>query len=203
MSSVWSSAIWVRTAAPALPLQGTPPIGENEFYGEYLVNAQGEDVVAGIRTPLPINKKQKTDTSVKSLEEVWPNIYKEVIKIRNILEKNYRDMQDVEFTIQNKKLWMLQTRTGKRTAFAAFKIAVDMVKEKLITKEEALMRVEPDQLSQLLRPIFDPKEKEKALKAGNMVAKGLNAGPGAAAGKVVFNAEDAEAGQQEESRSSS
>lgn len=170
-----------------------PSSGDNEFYGEYLINAQGEDVVAGIRTPLPINKKQKTDKSVKSLEEVWPDIYKQVIKIRNTLEKNYRDMQDVEFTIQNRKLWMLQTRTGKRTAFAAFKIAVDMVKEKLITKEEALMRVEPEQLNQLLRPIFDPREKEKALKAGNLVSKGLNAGPGAAAGKVVFNAQDAEA----------
>ena len=170
-----------------------PSSGDNEFYGEYLINAQGEDVVAGIRTPLPINKKQKTDKSVKSLEEVWPDIYKQVIKIRNTLEKNYRDMQDVEFTIQDKKLWMLQTRTGKRTAFAAFKIAVDMVREKLITKEEALMRVEPDQLNQLLRPIFDPKEKEKALKAGNLVSRGLNAGPGAASGKVVFNAQDAEA----------
>lgn len=170
-----------------------PSTGEDQFYGEYLINAQGEDVVAGIRTPLPINKKQKTDRSVKSLEEVWPDIYKQVIKIRNTLEKNYRDMQDVEFTIQNKKLWMLQTRTGKRTAFAAFKIAVDMVREKLITKEEALMRVEPDQLNQLLRPIFDPKEKEKALKAGNLVSRGLNAGPGAASGKVVFNAQDAEA----------
>ncbi len=170
-----------------------PATGEDEFYGEYLVNAQGEDVVAGIRTPLPINKKQKTDKKVKSLEELWPDIYKEIIKIRNTLEKNYRDMQDVEFTIQNKKLWMLQTRTGKRTAFAAFKIAVDMVKEKLITKEEALMRVEPDQLNQLLRPIFDPKEKEKAVKTGTMVAKALNAGPGAASGKVVFSAEDAEA----------
>ena len=177
-----------------------PSTGENEFYGEYLINAQGEDVVAGIRTPLPINKKQKTDKSVKSLEEVWPSIYKEIIKIRGTLEKNYRDMQDVEFTIQDKKLWMLQTRTGKRTAFAAFKIAVDMVKEKLITKEEALMRVEPDQLNQLLRPVFDPNEKAKALKAGNLVSKGLNAGPGAAAGKIVFNAQDAEtwAGRKEE-----
>ena len=172
-----------------------PSTGDDEFYGEYLINAQGEDVVAGIRTPLPINKKQKTDKSVKSLEEVWPDIYKQVIKIRDTLEKNYRDMQDVEFTIQNEKLWMLQTRTGKRTAFAAFKIAVDMVREKLITKEEALMRVEPEQLNQLLRPIFDPREKEKALKAGNLVSKGLNAGPGAAAGKVVFNAADAETGQ--------
>ena len=193
-SSAWSSATWARQGT-GVAFTRNPSTGENEFYGEYLLNAQGEDVVAGIRTPLPINKKQKTDASVKSLEEVWPNIYKELIKIRDILEKNYRDMQDVEFTIQNKKLWMLQTRNGKRTAFAEFKIAVDMVKERLITKEEALMRVEPEQLNQLLRPIFDPKEKEKALKAGDMVAKGLNAGPGAATGKVVFNAEDAEAGQ--------
>ena len=202
ISADWGTAVNVQcmvfgnmgeTSGTGVAFTRNPSGGENEFYGEYLVNAQGEDVVAGIRTPLPINKKQKTDASVKSLEELWPNIYKEVIKIRNILEKSYRDMQDVEFTIQNKKLWMLQTRTGKRTAFAAFKIAVDMVKEKLITKEEALMRVEPDQLSQLLRPIFDPKEKEKALRAGDMVAKALNAGPGAAAGKVVFNAEDAEA----------
>ncbi|HOC45385.1 MAG: pyruvate, phosphate dikinase [Syntrophorhabdaceae bacterium] len=177
-----------------------PSTGDDEFYGEYLINAQGEDVVAGIRTPLPINKKQKTDKSVKSLEEVWPDIYKQVIQIRNTLEKNYRDMQDVEFTIQNKKLWMLQTRTGKRTAFAAFKIAVDMVKENLITKEEALMRIEPDQLNQLLRPIFDPKEKERALKSGSLLSRGLNAGPGAAAGKVVFNAVDAEswAGRKED-----
>ncbi|HPP07360.1 MAG TPA: PEP/pyruvate-binding domain-containing protein, partial [Syntrophorhabdaceae bacterium] len=171
-----------------------PATGENHFYGEYLLNAQGEDVVAGIRTPLPINKKQKGDKKgIKSLEEVMPDIYKQLLKIRDILEKHYKDMQDIEFTIQNGKLWMLQTRTGKRTAFAAFKIAVDMVKEGLIKKEDALMKVEPDMLNQLLRPIFDPKEKEKALKSGSMVAKGLNAGPGAATGKVVFNAEDAEA----------
>jgi len=171
----------------------SPATGENEFYGEYLLNAQGEDVVAGIRTPLPINVKQKTDKSVKSLEEVMPAMYDQLIEIRGRLEKNYREMQDVEFTIQKGKLWMLQTRNGKRTAFAEFKIAIDMVKEGLITKEEALMRVKPDQLSQLMRPIFDPKDTEKALKAGNMVARGLNAGPGAATGKVVFNAEDAEA----------
>jgi len=169
-----------------------PATGENAFYGEYLLNAQGEDVVAGIRTPLPINKKQKTDKSVQALEEVMPNIYGELIKIRGTLERHYRDMQDIEFTIQNKKLWMLQTRSGKRTAFSAFKVAIDMVKQGLISKEEALMRVEPEQLNQLLRPIFDPKEKEKALKSGSQIAKGLNAGPGAATGKVVFNAEDAE-----------
>jgi len=171
----------------------SPSTGENAFYGEYLLNAQGEDVVAGTRTPLPINRKQRADDeSVQSLEEVMPEVYEQLIKTRNILEKHYRDMQDVEFTIQNRKLWMLQTRNGKRTAFSAFKIAVDMVKEGLITKEEALMRVEPEQLSQILRPIFDPKEKTKSLKSGNMVVKGLNAGPGAATGKVVFNAEDAE-----------
>ncbi|MCX5811183.1 MAG: pyruvate, phosphate dikinase [Proteobacteria bacterium] len=171
-----------------------PSTGANAFYGEYLLNAQGEDVVAGTRTPIPINRNQKiADKSVQPLEEVMPEIYTQLIKIGDILEKHYRDMQDVEFTIQNKKLWMLQTRNGKRTAFSAFKIAVDMVKEKLITKEEALMRVEPEQLSQILRPLFDPKEKEKSLKSGNMVVIGLNAGPGAATGKVVFNAEDAEA----------
>ncbi|MCX8022503.1 MAG: pyruvate, phosphate dikinase [Syntrophorhabdaceae bacterium] len=169
-----------------------PATGENEFYGEYLLNAQGEDVVAGIRTPLPINKKDKRDPSVKSLEEVMPDIYKELLSIRKKLETHYKEMQDIEFTIQNGKLWMLQTRNGKRTAFAEFKIAVDMVREGLIKKEEALMRVKPEQLDQLMRPIFDPNDKERALKAGALVAKGLNAGPGAATGKAVFNAEDAQ-----------
>jgi pyruvate, orthophosphate dikinase len=170
-----------------------PATGMNAFYGEYLLNAQGEDVVAGTRTPIPINRNQAIiDESMKPLEEVMPEVYGQLVIIGKILEKHYRDMQDLEFTIQNKKLWMLQTRNGKRTAFSAFKIAVDMVKEKMITKEEALMRIEPEQLSQILRPLFDPKEKEKSLKSGNMVVKGLNAGPGAATGKVVFNAEDAE-----------
>ncbi len=169
-----------------------PATGENVFYGEYLLNAQGEDVVAGIRTPLPINKKQKKDSAMPSLEEEMPESYAELIRIRDILEKNYRDMQDIEFTVQKGKLWMLQTRTGKRTAFAAFRAAVDMAKEGLITKQEALMRIDPDGLNQILRPIFDPREKEKALKEGRLVAQGLNAGPGAASGKVVFNAEDAE-----------
>ena len=169
-----------------------PATGENEFYGEYLLNAQGEDVVAGIRTPLPINKKHKKD-NVPCLEEVMPEIYAQLMKIRAKLEKRYRDMQDIEFTIQKGKLWMLQTRAGKRTGFAEFKIAIDLVKEKLISKEEALMRIKPEQLNQLMRPIFDPEEKAKALKSGAMVARGLNAGPGAATGKVVFNADDAEA----------
>ncbi|MCS7281183.1 MAG: pyruvate, phosphate dikinase [Desulfobacterota bacterium] len=169
-----------------------PATGENLLYGEYLLNAQGEDVVAGIRTPLPLTRAQKSDPNQKSLEEEMPEIYKELVSIRNTLERHYKDMQDIEFTIQKGKLWMLQTRSGKRTAFAALKIAVDMVREGLITKEEAIMRVEPDQLNQILRPIFDPKEKEKALKSGKLLAKGLNAGPGAATGQVVFNAEDAE-----------
>jgi pyruvate,orthophosphate dikinase len=155
--------------------------GENYFYGEFLMNAQGEDVVAGIRTPLPISQ----------LEEKDPKSYNELLKIREILEKHYRDMLDIEFTIQDKRLFMLQCRVGKRTAMAAMKIAVDMVSEGLITPKEALMRIEPDQLNQLLRPIFDMQEKAKSLKSGNLLAKGLNAGPGAATGKVVFNAEDA------------
>ncbi len=165
-----------------------PSTGENVFYGEYLLNAQGEDVVAGTRTPLPINKAQKRDSSMPSLEEEMPQVYQQLLEIRATLERRFKDMQDVEFTIQRGKLWMLQTRTGKRTSFAEFKAAIDMVKEGLIDKEEALMRVSPDGLNQILRPIFDPKEISKAVK----VAKGLNAGPGAATGKVVYNAEDAE-----------
>ncbi|MGB2868495.1 MAG: pyruvate, phosphate dikinase [Bacteroidota bacterium] len=156
--------------------------GENVFYGEYLMNAQGEDVVAGIRTPLPMSRLAKDN----------PPIYKQLEKNRQTLEKHYRDMMDIEFTIQQGKLFMLQCRAGKRTAFAAIKIAVDMVEEKLISDREALLRIEPDQLNQLLRPIFDLKEKESAIKGGRLLAKGLNAGPGAATGRVVFNAHDAE-----------
>ncbi len=155
--------------------------GENYFYGEFLMNAQGEDVVAGTRTPHKIEK----------LKAIDPDAYHKLLEIRSILENHYRDMQDVEFTIQNKKLWMLQTRNGKRTAMAAIKIAYDMVKEGLIKPKEALMRIEPDQLNQLLRPVFNLEEKAKALNEGKLLAKGLNAGPGAATGKVYFNAEDA------------
>ncbi len=169
-----------------------PATGENVLYGEYLVNAQGEDVVAGIRTPQPINKLQKTDPDQISLEEAMPEAYAELERIRKILDRHYRDMQDIEFTIQQGKLWMLQTRSGKRTGFAAFKIAVDMVREGILSQEEALMRVEPNQLNQLLRPIFDMEAKQKALNSGALLAKGLNAGPGAASGRVVFNAADAE-----------
>ncbi|MBI5474784.1 MAG: pyruvate, phosphate dikinase [Ignavibacteriae bacterium] len=156
--------------------------GENVFYGEYLMNAQGEDVVAGTRTPLPISQ----------LAEANPKIYKQLDGIRKKLEKHYRDMMDVEFTIQQNKLYMLQCRVGKRTAFSAIKIAVDMVGEKLISDKEALTRIEPDQLNQLLRPVFDMNEKSAAVKDGRLLTKGLNAGPGAATGRVVFNAPDAE-----------
>ncbi len=169
-----------------------PATGENVFYGEYLINAQGEDVVAGIRTPQPINRHQKGDGSGPSLEETMPEIYTELDAIRSKLDRHYRDMQDIEFTIQKNKLWMLQTRSGKRTGFASFKIAVDMVRENIISKEEALMRVDPDQLDQLLRPTFYPKAKQDAERDGALLARGLNAGPGAATGRVVFNAHDAE-----------
>jgi pyruvate, orthophosphate dikinase len=169
-----------------------PATGENVFYGEYLINAQGEDVVAGTRTPQPINSQQKSEGSGPSLEETMPEIYRELDQIRGKLDRHYRDMQDIEFTIEKGKLWMLQTRTGKRTGFAAFKIAVDMARQGIITKEEALMLVDPDQLNQLLRPTFDPKAKVDAVKDGALLTRGLNAGPGAATGRVVFNAHDAE-----------
>ncbi len=158
-----------------------PATGENVFYGEFLMNAQGEDVVAGTRTPLPITELQGKNSSV----------FKQLLKIRGILEKHYREMQDVEFTIQNGRLYMLQTRTGKRTGFAAIRIAVDMVQEKLIKKEEALMRIDPEQMNQFLRPIFHQDEKRDAIHEDKLLAKGLNAGPGAACGRIVFNAADA------------
>lgn len=159
-----------------------PASGKNVFYGEYLFNAQGEDVVAGVRTPNAISELKKDNAK----------LYKQLDSIRLKLEKHYKDMMDVEFTIQQGKLWMLQARVGKRTGFAAIQIAVDMVREKLISKNEALLRIEPEQLNQLLRPIFDTEQKEKAISSGNLLAKGLNAGPGAASGKVAFSAQDAE-----------
>jgi len=194
----WGTAVNVQSmvfgnlgtdSATGVAFTRNPSTGENVFYGEYLINAQGEDVVAGIRTPLPINKGQSDG---QSLEEAMPKQYAELLRIRSLLEKHYRDMQDLEFTIQKGTVWMLQTRTGKRTAFADFKVAVDMVKEGLITKEEALLRVSPEGLNQILRPIFDPEEKIRALKEGRMVARGLNAGPGAATGRVVYHGDDAE-----------
>ncbi len=159
-----------------------PSTGENKFYGEYLLNAQGEDVVAGVRTPLDI----------ELLSQQHPKIYSQLLNVRKTLERHYRDMQDLEFTIEQGKLYILQTRNGKRTGFAALRIAVDLVEEGLIKPAEAVMRVEPEQLNQLLRPVFDLQEKSTAVKDGRLLAKGLNAGPGAATGKVVFNAPDAE-----------
>src|SRR5438477_2917778 len=161
-----------------------PATGEKVFYGEYLINAQGEDVVAGIRTPKKIAELQKE----------MPEVYKQLDEIRNKLEKHYRDVQDIEFTIQKGKLWMLQTRNGKRTGFAAVRFAVDMVDEGLIKKEEALgaNRIPPDDLNQLLQPIFDPEAKRQAIDEGRLLAKGINAGPGAATGRIKFHADDAE-----------
>ena len=153
-----------------------PATGENKLYGEYLINAQGEDVVAGVRTPQPID----------TLKEKMPEVYDEFVKITKILEEHYKDMQDMEFTIENGKLFMLQTRNGKRTAQAALKIAVDLVNEGMITKEEALLKVEPKQLDQLLHPMFDA----TSLKEAKVVATGLAASPGAGCGKIYFTAED-------------
>ncbi len=163
-----------------------PSTGENYFYGEYLVNAQGEDVVAGIRTPQPLSKAKKKD-GAPAMEEVMPECYQQLKKIREILEKHYVDMQDIEFTIEKGKLYMLQTRNGKRTARAAVKIAVDMVKEGLIDEKTAVLRVQPSQLDQLLHPSLDPNAARK------VIAKGLPASPGAAGGEVVFSADEAEA----------
>jgi pyruvate,orthophosphate dikinase len=160
-----------------------PATGEKRFYGEFLMNAQGEDVVAGTRTPLPIEE----------LKSASPKAYTQLTGIQKTLEQHYRDMQDVEFTIQRGRLWMLQTRVGKRTGKASVRIAVDMVQEGLISKEEALMRVTPDQIEQFLAPGFDPAAKRAAVDGGLVLGKGLPAGPGAACGKVVFTAEDAEA----------
>ncbi len=158
-----------------------PSSGQKEFFGEYLTNAQGEDVVAGVRTPKPI----------KELEKDMPAVYKQLREITTKLDKHYRDMQDFEFTIERGTLFMLQTRTGKRTGIAAVQVAVDMVKEKLISKEEALLRIEPDQIAQLLAPVFDGKEKTLAVKGGRFLAKGIDAGPGAATGRAAFTADRA------------
>jgi pyruvate,orthophosphate dikinase len=155
-----------------------PSTGERRFYGEYLMNAQGEDVVAGIRTPRPI----------ETLKENSPAAWKDLLKIQKRLEQHFRDMQDLEFTIEDGRLYMLQCRTGKRTGFAAVRIAVDMVKEKLIDKREALLRVEPTALDQLLQPVFRPSEIASARADGRVLTRGLNAGPGAASGKIVFSA---------------
>ncbi|MFH1566395.1 MAG: pyruvate, phosphate dikinase, partial [Gemmatimonadota bacterium] len=182
----WGTAVNVQSmvygnmgddCATGVAFTRNPSTGENKLYGEYLINAQGEDVVAGIRTPQPVTK----------LKAQMPKVYREFELVCRTLEKHYRDMQDLEFTIQKGKLWMLQTRSGKRTAAAAVKVAVEMAAERLITQSEAVQRVKPSDLDQLLHPFFDPKATK------TVIGKGLPASPGAATGKVVFNAEDAEA----------
>ena len=189
--SIWGTAVNVQemvygnrgeTSGTGVAFTRNPSTGERKLYGEYLINAQGEDVVAGIRTPEPISK----------LESDMPEVYAEFVKIANLLENHYKDMQDMEFTIENGKLFMLQTRNGKRTAQAALKIAVDLVNEGMITKEEALMKVEPRQLDQLLHPNFD----SESLKNGKVIAKGLAASPGAATGKIYFTAGDVVAAKE-------
>ena len=188
----WGTACNVQTmvfgnagddSATGVCFSRDPATGENRYYGEYLINAQGEDVVAGIRTPQPMGSEGKGN----SLEELWPDLYQQLVDVRNALEAHYKDMQDMEFTIEHKKLWMLQCRNGKRTAAAAVRMAVEMVNEGLLTKEEAIMRVGADQLDQLLHPMLDPKANKK------VIATGLPASPGAAVGRAVFCAEDAEA----------
>jgi len=165
-----------------------PSTGANLFYGEYLVNAQGEDVVAGIRTPqqITIQGKEAQGSKLPAMEEAMPGLFKELVETRDRLERHYTDMQDMEFTIQKGKLWMLQTRNGKRTAQAGFKIAVDMAREGLISEDEAVRRIDPAQLDQLLHPTLDPKAPRQLL------SRGLPASPGAASGRIVFTAEDAE-----------
>ncbi len=193
----WGTAVNVQSmvfgnmgddCATGVVFTRNPSDGENEIYGEYLINAQGEDVVAGTRTPQYITKKARKDSKAKalSMEESMPKVYKQLHKILKKLEKHYKDMQDVEFTVENKKLWMLQTRSGKRTAKSAVKIAVDMVKEKLISKKEAVLRIDPHSLDTLLHPTLDEKS------SINVIANGLPASPGAASGKVVFTSEEAE-----------
>ncbi len=191
----WGTAVNVQSmvfgnmgddCATGVAFTRDPSTGENYFYGEYLVNAQGEDVVAGIRTPQPINKAKHKPGDLPAMEDVMPDCYGQLVKIRDILEKHYKDMQDIEFTIEKHKLYMLQTRNGKRTAKAAVHIAVDMVKEGLISDKEAVLRVAPEQLDQLLHPSLDPDASK------TVVAKGLPASPGAASGQVVFSADEAE-----------
>ena len=193
----WGTAVNVQSmvfgnlgddCATGVAFTRDPATGEKKFFGEFLPNAQGEDVVAGIRTPYPLNEASKTEENkhLPTLEELMPECYQELVEIYKKLENHYRDMQDIEFTIEKRKLYLLQTRNGKRTPKAAIKIAVDMVNEGLITKEEAIMRIEPKQLDYLLHPMIDPKAEKK------VIARGLPASPGAAVGKIVFNADEAE-----------
>jgi pyruvate,orthophosphate dikinase len=203
----WGTAVNVQSmvfgnmgddCATGVAFTRNPSTGEKKFFGEYLPNAQGEDVVAGIRTPLPISRAQVVDAGQaassaieKSLEETLPDVYEQLVDVYKKLESHYRDMQDIEFTIQSRKLYLLQTRTGKRTGFAAVKIACDMVDEELISHTEAVERVEANQIVQMLAPVFDASEKAKALHGGRLLGRGLPAGPGAATGRVAFSAERA------------
>ena len=199
--AAWGTAVNVQsmvfgnmgdTSATGVAFTRNPSTGENALYGEFLVNAQGEDVVAGIRTPQDITEiaRKEAGSDKPSMERVMPEAYAELCRIYGILEKHYRDMQDMEFTIQEGKLWMLQTRSGKRTAKAALRIAVELAQEGLITQEEAVGRVEPGALDQLLHPMIDPKAQRSILTTG------LPASPGAAAGEIVFNSNDAEAAKK-------
>ncbi|MGD0883967.1 MAG: pyruvate, phosphate dikinase [Thermodesulfovibrionales bacterium] len=196
----WGTAVNVQAmvfgntgneSATGVAFTRNPATGEDMFFGEWLPNAQGEDVVAGIRTPNPVNKAGKTDDTrhLPSLEEAMPGVYKQLFAIEKRLERHYKDMQDIEFTIEGGRLWMLQTRVGKRNGQAAIRMAVEMGKTKLITKEMALLRVKPEQIDELLHPSVDPTAEKHAVE----LAKGLPAGPGGALGKVVFTADDAEA----------
>jgi pyruvate,orthophosphate dikinase len=202
----WGTAVNVQSmvfgnmgddCATGVAFTRNPSTGDKRFFGEYLPNAQGEDVVAGIRTPMPISRAQALDGET-SLEESMPDVYAQLVDVYKKLEAHYCDMQDIEFTIQSRKLYLLQTRTGKRTGFAAVKIACDMVDEELISHTEAVERVEAGQIVQLLAPVFDVKEKAKVLKGGRLLGRGLPAGPGAATGRIAFNAEHAVAMAKED-----
>ncbi|MEE8335501.1 MAG: pyruvate, phosphate dikinase, partial [Candidatus Neomarinimicrobiota bacterium] len=196
----WGTAVNVQAmvyghtgdlSATGVAFTRNPATGKNLFFGEWLKNAQGEDVVAGTRTPNPLNETTRRNESehLESLETFLPEVYRELDNIRKKLELHYRDMQDIEFTIENKHLWMLQTRTGKRNGQAAIQMAVDMVREKLITRKEAVLRIHPDQIDELLHPNLDPGEEHKL----TAIAHGLPAGPGGGYGQIVFTADEAEA----------
>jgi pyruvate,orthophosphate dikinase len=196
-ASHWGTAVNVQAmvfgnmgqdCATGVAFTRNPATGENAYYGEYLINAQGEDVVAGIRTPqhLTLQGKAANDSSLPAMEEVMPEVFGELLKISQTLESHYRDMQDIEFTVQNNRLYMLQTRSGKRTAAAALRIAVEMVEEGLITEQDAIQRIDPISLEQLLHPMLDPDAERQ------LITKALPASPGAASGRIVFTADEAE-----------
>ncbi|MFN7972110.1 MAG: pyruvate, phosphate dikinase [Acidobacteriota bacterium] len=196
----WGTAVNVQAmvfgnlgmdCATGVAFTRNPSTGEKAFYGEFLPNAQGEDVVAGIRTPMPLNAASAKGKPGATLEIEMPEVYAQLDNVRTRLERHYRDMQDIEFTVEHGKLYLLQTRTGKRTGFAALRIATEMVDEGIISPREALKRIDPEQLVQLLAPIFEPAAKAEAVKSGRALARGLNAGPGAACGRIALSAERA------------